>query len=233
MSTTPDGRKVGRRPATKDFLRSKKAVRIEHEIVDDNEWSSALERAKLTRELAEAKWKGIAGSIEAKTGAARERQAELAEEARAEYDEACTAYDELRDEADDHVQVLVFRAIGAHELDFLNRRHRPTEDDITEAKAQGMTEDEIKAMEHSPTTFPPAFIAASLSDPAMTEDEVRELIWESPAFNEAERMSVLMAATRANGSVARVDLGPTSGGRRDSSKSSASPAKQDAPAASS
>lgn len=233
MAKTPDGRKVGRRPATKDFLRSKKAVRIEHEIVDDNEWSASLERAKLTRELAEAKWKGIAGSIDAKTGDQRQKQSALAEEARAEYDAACDAYDALREEADEHVQVLVFKAIGGHELDYMNRRHRPTEDDITEAKAQGMSDDEIKAMEHSPTTFPPVFIAASLAEPAMTEDEVRELIWESPAFNEAERMSVLMAATRANGSVARVDLGPTSGGRRDSSKSSASPAKQDAPAASS
>lgn len=227
-------RKVGPRPATKDFLKSKKPIRVTHEIVDDNEWSQRLTEAKVAVELAQAKWTGLSASIDAKIGAAKTEQAEQAEQARADYDAAVAEHDELRAEADEHVMVLVFRAIGGHQLDLLNRTHRPTESDREEAKAQGMTDQEIRQMEHSPSTFPPVLIAASLVEPKLTEDEVKDLIWDSDAFNEAERLSVLMKATMANGQLARVpDLGPTFGALPAPSTSSGSPTASDALAPSS
>ena len=230
---TADGRKLGPRPATKDHLRGKRPIRIEHEVVTDNLVAQALNKARIAMELAESKWRGLAGSIEAKAGDAKTRQAEQAEDARAAYDAAVAAYDATRETAAETMMLLVFQGISGHRLDLLNRTHRPTEDDLTEAKAQGMTPAEIRSMEHSPTTFPPALIAESLVEPKLTEAEARELIWESDSFNEAERLSILMAATRASGSVARVDLGLASGVTPSAKNSSGSQTASGNPAASS
>lgn len=233
MTSTKDGRKIGPKPATKDRLRRKKPIQIEHQVVEDNAYAETLAKAREAMEKAEAKWKEKVALLDAMKGPERTRIAKEAEEARGAYESLTEEFERAQSEAAEHTYSMFFKGIGAHNLDLLSRKHRPTDEDREQWTAEGMDEDEIKQQNRSPSTFPPALISASLTEPKLTEDEVRELIWGSDNFNEAERMAVLMAATRAQGSIARVDLGPTFGAPRSASNSNGSRTTSENPAPSS
>ena len=231
--TTKEGRKLGPRPATKDRLRKKKPVRIEHQIVDDNTFAEALAEARKEMDKAEAKWLEKAALLDDKKGPERTRHAQELVDARTAYEAATEQYEQARDDAAEHTSLMIFVGVSPHKVDILKRQHPPTDEDREKMKAQGATEEEMASLNHSPTTFPPALIAMTLADPKLTEEEVTELIWESGNFNEAECMSLVMAATRAQGSIARVDLGPTFGAPRSASNSNGSQTTSENPAPSS
>ena len=190
--------KLGPRPATRDHLRSgKKPLTIKHEVVLDNELADALVTARAAYELAEAHYKAKPGDEE---------------RARA-FEEAERAYHEAQEAATPHVIVVTLRGMGRHRFDLLKRAHPPTEQDIKDAEKVGI---DVKQLEFSPQTFPPAVIAATLIDPEtgepmMSAEEVNAEIWESEAWNAAEADSLYLACMKANQARSTVDLGKASG----------------------
>lgn len=189
------------RPATRDHLTSgKRPLRVSHEVVLDNELADQLVAARGRYELAEARFK------------AKPTDKAITEE----FEAAQAAYDEARDAAVDVVFEVVFEGMGRHRFDLLKRKHPPTDEDKKMAARVGVDE---KQLEFSPTTFPPAVIAASMIAPEMTEDEVRAEIWDSDAWNEAETQGLYLAAMKANQARSSVDLGKASGATRASAPS--------------
>jgi len=78
---------------------------------------------------------------------------------------------------------FLFRAIGAIEYDKLITACRPT----LEQKAEGAT--------YNPDTFAPKLLARVSIEPAMTEDEWREL-WTGPAWSRGETGDIFFAAVQ-------------------------------------
>lgn len=77
---------------------------------------------------------------------------------------------------------LTFRGIPANRYDKIISAYPPRPAD----KKQGYG--------YNPDEFGPAIISATLIDPEMTKDQVKEIIWESDDWNRGERMMLLMAA---------------------------------------
>lgn len=121
---------------------------------------------------------------------------------------------------EDAVVAVRFRSIGRHAWDDLIRTHAPTEEQVTEAKAAGMTE-----LNFNSETFPPAVVAASLDEPKLSADEVAA-IWESPEWNQAELGILFAAALEVNNSRHTLDLGKGSGGTAATAPRSTGAAKK-------
>ncbi len=68
---------------------------------------------------------------------------------------------------------LVFTALSSHELDELQAKYPPTSDQ------------RVKGMAFDPEKFNPALVAACLSEPKMTVEEVQEM-WMSPDWSLGE-----------------------------------------------
>lgn len=68
---------------------------------------------------------------------------------------------------------LVFEAISAKELDALQAKHQPTQEQRTQGAA------------FNRNTFPPALIAACAVEPKISEADARE-IWTSPEWSTGE-----------------------------------------------
>jgi hypothetical protein len=77
---------------------------------------------------------------------------------------------------------LKFQAISAVELDKLRAKHPPTKAQL--ANGQGINFE----------TFQPALVSATLLDPAMTEDEAREM-WTSDYWSAGELSQIFETAS--------------------------------------
>lgn len=77
---------------------------------------------------------------------------------------------------------FAFHALGAHELDALQAKHPPT----AAQKLQGLA--------WNGDTFPPALVAACLTDPEVTEEEMTEM-WNSGEWSTGELSSLFTAAS--------------------------------------
>lgn len=108
-------------------------------------------------------------------------------------DRAADRLEEAQAAAEAATFVFVFQALGRVAWDELVTTHRPTDKQRTEHR-RGGGQGEI---EWNPDTFPPAVVAASLVEPALSEAEVREL-WDDPNWNLAELMALFNAAVAVN-----------------------------------
>lgn len=207
--------KLGMRPATKDHLTSKKPFRVWHPVVTDNELSVALEAArkayddaKVIFEAARARHLNYPANAEAK--------AEF-EDATAALAEAIEAHDEAREAAAEVTMYVVMKAPSMHVVEEIQRAHPPTDKEKEEwAKVPDFPEDRWPSW--SQATIGPAMISACLIEPEMTEDEVREGIWENDDWNEAEK-AALLAAAYSTGNRATVSLGKVYGPIRSDASS--------------
>lgn len=124
-------------------------------------------------------------------------------EAAAQLLDADRRLEELRQQLEDAdaIAYFTFRGIGRARYEALVDKHPPTLEQRTKAKATGMGE---LAWNHD--TFPPALVAACVTEPAMTEEQVAQL-WASEDWNQAELVTLLNAAIEVNGSRRTVELG--------------------------
>jgi hypothetical protein len=199
----------GHRPATLDHLRSKKAIRVPHKVLLDNELARALNEARTALEEAQA-----GSDVKAVEAAGK-------------------AYDAARDAAAAAEFSFLLKAVPGHQFDKLSRQHRVTEEDRAQMLEEGMTAEQIDRVPQSPTSWPPVIIAATVDDPKMTPEEVRELIWENDEWNQQERYALLLAVQGVNNGQGTVDLGKAFGGTSLTKGSKRSPTGSASPAASS
>jgi multidrug efflux pump subunit AcrA (membrane-fusion protein) len=108
----------------------------------------------------------------------------------------------------DATAVFKFSSIGRIKMEELLEAHEPTEKQIQEAKAEGVTE-----LQYNPSTFPQALIAASCIEPNLTEEQVEE-IWDDESWNTNELVALFQVAQEVNQYVRTVDLGKGSGQTR-------------------
>jgi len=101
---------------------------------------------------------------------------------------------ELSITINDEPLVLKFQAISATELDKLRAKHPPTKAQV--ASGQGINFE----------TFQPALVAATLVDPAMTEDEAREM-WTSDYWSSGELAQIFEASSEV--CLAGLDVPPS------------------------
>lgn len=219
------GPKLGPRPATLDRLRSKKAIRVPHTVLLDNEVAKTLTEARTAKEKAERDLARLRGEEPAEDKKAdHDRLVAVAEKHLAKVGEA---YNAAREEAAEATIEFKLKAVPGHRLDKLSREHRVNKDDREKLKEEGLTDEQIDAIPHSPSTWPPVVIAATVSDPKMTPEEVRELIWENDEWNTQEREDLLRAVTGVNNGRGWVDLGEAFGGGRTNKSSKPSPTASD------
>lgn len=88
---------------------------------------------------------------------------------------------ELEIELNGEKVVLVFEAISSHRMDELLAAHPPTKDQ------------QLQGVAFNPDTFNPALISACLVEPAVTEEEFKE-IWESDEWSQGELATLFNAA---------------------------------------
>lgn len=76
---------------------------------------------------------------------------------------------------------MVFQAISGYQFDQLKSTCKPTQ------------EDKKVGLDYNAEQFAPKLIAATCTDPQMSEEDARE-IWDSDEWNRGERMQLFMAA---------------------------------------
>lgn len=113
--------------------------------------------------------------------------------------EAEDALDELRPQMAEATIEFTLRAIGRKQYADLMEQHPPTDEQRKDARRAG-TEATFDG-----ETFYPAVIAASLVEPQMSEEDVKEL-FDSEAFNAAEVLQFVSAVIEVNQSRKTVDL---------------------------
>jgi hypothetical protein len=101
---------------------------------------------------------------------------------------------ELAISINDEPITLKFQAISSTELDKLRAKHPPTK--AQQANGAGINFD----------TFQPALVAMTLTDPVMTEDEVREM-WSSDYWSSGELSQIFEAASEV--CLAGLDVPPS------------------------
>lgn len=179
------------RPRTFDHLRSaKKPRRSTVDLVLDPEVAEDFATAKRSYELAETLLKGEPTSTERK----------------AEFDAAKSRLDKVTKAARDVTFSITFRSIGPSRYEDLKHAHLASAEEKKAAEARGLPDIEL-----SETTWPVALIAACAEEPALSEDEVRE-IRTSDAFNRAEFDTLYFTCLSLNEQRAVVDLGKGSRG---------------------
>lgn len=138
--------------------------------------------------------------------------------------------EELEEETEARLQELhtnsawfLCRSVGVNAYEDLLAAHVPTEEQRKRARKDGQGE-----LGWNPDTFPPAILVACCSYVAtpetpdapetlepLTEEFVKEL-FESPDWNQAEVMGLVMGAIEVNSVRRVVDMGNASGQRRRS-----------------
>lgn len=96
---------------------------------------------------------------------------------------------------------VVMRSVGRGRWEKLKEKHPPTEEQIEEVRKQAP--DAVLPYNHE--TFPVAAIAASCSQPELTEEQVQE-IWDSEDWNEEECARLFQMALQANETRRAVNL---------------------------
>lgn len=206
--------KLGMRPATADHLRSKKAFRVWHPVVTDNELAVALDAARKAYDDANVRFQA-ARARHLNYPANKEAEAEL-NDATAALAEAIEAHDEAREAAAEATVYVTLKAPPLYVVEELQRAHPPTEKEMEDWAKADIPKD--RWPDYSNTTIAPGFIAACLVSPEMSEDEVREGIWENPDWNEVEKQGLFTAAM-STGNRATVSLGKVYGPIRSDASS--------------
>jgi hypothetical protein len=180
-----------------DRLRGKKqpVVRFTDIFVDVGV-AEAINRAKLELETAE--------------GIARNKPGDLSAQVRR--DEARAELERLLDQAveDEQVVRFTFRAIGRKAFERLKEDHPATAEQQKEAREAGLAaglEPEQARIHWDADKFPPALVAAASLEPKISHDEAWELFHVSEDWNEAELVSLFLAALAAQQGRDVADLG--------------------------
>lgn len=201
------------RPATADHLKKKRPATKTVEIVLDPDLAVELRDAEQAADEAKRRLALRPDDHDLQT----------AEWAAAETVEALR----VRAADEDAVVTVRFRSIGHVAWDELLNRHPPTDEQIAEAKREG-----LGPITFNPETYPPAVVAASIDEPKLSVDEVQAM-WDSPDWNAAELGMLFAAALEANQSIHRLDLGKGSAGTAATGKRSPGAANTASPTASS
>lgn len=177
---------MAERPITYDHLRSrKKAITQKVRIALDSDLAEEYEEAKSKLETARNRVGVRPDNLDFQVAL---------EDALAEVD---TLKSRLREESIE----FVFKSIGRRKFDDLITAHPPTTEQRRKHKDDGAGE-----LNWNVDTFPPALIFASLVEPTMEEQEVKEL-WDSDEWSGAETMSLFLTAMEVNSNRKVVDLG--------------------------
>lgn len=126
------------------------------------------------------------------------------DEARAKVESADKAVAKARKALEAAAVTFSFRALGAEEFEALLHAHPPTKEDIATARRKGQSPPRFG------DTFGPAFVAACLTEPVLSPEEVA-VIWKDPAWSFEERDALFAAAWVANQVRQMPDLGKESG----------------------
>jgi hypothetical protein len=114
-------------------------------------------------------------------------------------------FDTLAAEMRDHGALkFVFRAIGRKRYEELLLAHPPTDEQIKDPE---LNTPDGRPTDFNPDTFSVALVAASLADPLMNDEEVREEIFESDDWNGNEIGMLIAMATKVNMQALAVNLG--------------------------
>lgn len=178
---------AGPRPATLDHLRSrKKAQRGYVDIVIDEDLADAYEEARQRHDLLKLRSEGKPGDLDL----------------HAEYADAIETLARARAELveRDGIVRVWMRSLAPHAYDHLLAAHPPEKQHREQAKAMG------GIATFNPDTFPAALIAASLVEPALSEDEVRSL-YDDPEWSTGDLTAMFNEALRLNSGRRTVSLG--------------------------
>lgn len=96
---------------------------------------------------------------------------------------------------------FTFRSIGRKPWDDLVGEHPPTKDQVDKAKREGLGVPNVNQ-----DSFPVAAIAASVVEPTLTVDDVKDM-WDSPDWSDGELTILYQAALMVNQQARVVDLG--------------------------
>lgn len=174
------------RPATLDHLRSaKKPVTDQVVIALDSSLADEYATAKQDYEFAKARLQGKPDDVNLQS----------------RYEEAEEKYIALHDEMEENSAIFTFRSMGRIPYEELVAEHQPTKSQRDEARRLGNG-----SLTYNPDTFPPALLAASAVEPPMTETEAKEL-WNDPAWNQSELLTLFFCAMGVNQNRRIVDLG--------------------------
>lgn len=108
---------------------------------------------------------------------------------------------ELRSDIEDYIVDFVFRSVGRRRYEELVSECPASKKQIADSKRDGLDEPGW-----NPDVFPPTLIAAALVEPEMTSEDVFEM-WESEEWNQAELVTLFMAAMAVNAERKTVNLG--------------------------
>ena len=112
---------------------------------------------------------------------------------------------ELREEVEGNIAEFVFRSVGRRKFEDLLEECPATAKQKADAAKRGEDEPSWDA-----DTFPVMLMTAAVVAPQITEEEFFE-IWESEDWNQAELMSLFLAALQVNQQRKVVELGKESG----------------------
>lgn len=128
----------------------------------------------------------------------------------------------------DAVVEMTFRGIGRQAYDRLVELHPPTSEQVAKAKKQGMGD----SLAWNLDTFPPAVVSASLIEPKLSQDQVRDL-WYSEDWNQMELAVLFQTALEVNGTRRTVELGKGSRTTKSSAPKSDTASSTESPTPSS
>lgn len=166
-----------------DHLRSKKKpIRKTVWVAGDSEIADELSEL-------EASLSRLEGSLAAMPANSNRREAADLEAARIR-DEVHA----LRGRNKESSIKFVFQAISRRRYDELIDEFPPTEEQIAKHKADGSTD----ALEFNPDTFPYALIAECTVEPEVDREELAEWLREGDEWNNAEVLTLFMAAMEVN-----------------------------------
>ncbi len=194
------------RPLTYDHLRKvKKPNQARFSLCMDSEVADELYDA----EVAEAEARQDANIRP------NDRQAQIA------LNDAVTALDDVRDRARKVTVVFVFKSIGRPKFDALLDLHPQTAKQREELRKQGVTAE----INYNADSFPQALVAASLIDPELAEEDVKDM-FENEAWNSGELTGLFQTALLVNQQRRVVNLGkdltPTNSSKTNSTTASRS-----------
>src|ERR1035437_5077976 len=166
------------RPLTYDHLKSRKKPTVSRlPLCLDSDVADKLRTAEVEEVLARE--------------AANERPQDRQEQIK--LSDAQDALQAAREAAEQETVVFVFKSIGRPRWDALLDEHPATSKQRDELRKQGVTGD----LNYNADTFPQALVAASLTDPALTEDEVNDM-FNSEEWNSGELTGLFETALMVN-----------------------------------
>lgn len=190
------------KPITYDRLKSKKKPTIKKVwIALDPEIAEAEAVARLRKDAAEIRMRGARSALEG-TEEPTATQREDVVKAENEFAEKLAEHEALMKDLRENAVCFKFRALGRHAYQDLLNAHPATD----EQRAAVKEEDPDATVDWNADTFPDALIAASLLEPAFTEEQVMEML-SSDDWSTAEVLALFDTALTANAGRQLVNLG--------------------------